>query len=133
MNILMSHWLLSIYVQITAATEVYVYQVSKTTNDPVVYLFISINSKRVLLCPCFFINIQGNCTCDYGFGGSDCSFDVLSPPTINKLSGDGVCDKSSERCEDSTVYGYYFLENMGTTCHVTREEVIVVKMYALLQ
>ena len=65
----------------------------------------------------------GNCTCDSGFGGSDCSFDVTSPPTITKLSGDGICDKSEDACEFITLYGHYFLENMGTTCYVTRKEV----------
>lgn len=39
--------------------------------------------------------IEGNCTCNDGYGGSDCSFDVSSPATITRLSGDGVCDKSS--------------------------------------
>lgn len=76
------------------------------------------------------IDFEGRCTCDYGFGGSDCSFDVLSPPTITRLSGDGVCDKSLEFCDEITVYGSYFLENMKTTCYVTREEVMcVVKQF----
>nr|XP_022339990.1 von Willebrand factor D and EGF domain-containing protein-like isoform X1 [Crassostrea virginica]XP_022339999.1 von Willebrand factor D and EGF domain-containing protein-like isoform X1 [Crassostrea virginica] len=65
---------------------------------------------------------EGNCTCDSGYGGSDCSFDVLSPPTITGLSGNGVCDKSTETCDDITLYGHYFVENMGTTCYVTRED-----------
>lgn len=81
----------------------------------------------------FCIVCEGQCTCDYGFGGSDCSFDVLSPPTITRLSGDGVCDKSSELCEDITLYGHYFLENMGTSCYVTREEVMCVNLFELLQ
>ena len=67
--------------------------------------------------------LKGNCTCDKGYGGSDCSFDVSSPPTITKLSDDGICDKSEETCEDITLYGHYFLENMETQCFMTREEV----------
>nr|XP_022311532.1 von Willebrand factor D and EGF domain-containing protein-like [Crassostrea virginica] len=65
---------------------------------------------------------KGNCTCDSGYGGSDCSFDVTSPPTIRRLLGNGVCDKSTEICDDITLYGQYFVENMGTTCYVTRNE-----------
>ncbi|XP_061171058.1 von Willebrand factor D and EGF domain-containing protein-like [Saccostrea echinata] len=65
---------------------------------------------------------RGNCTCDYGFGGSDCSFDTLSPPTITRISDDGLCDKSEESCEDITLYGQYFLENMRTTCYMSRRE-----------
>ncbi|XP_048779375.2 von Willebrand factor D and EGF domain-containing protein-like isoform X2 [Ostrea edulis] len=64
----------------------------------------------------------GNCTCDYGYGGSDCSFDVLAPPTITRISDGGVCDKTEEPCDDITLYGEYFLENMGTTCYLTRKE-----------
>ncbi|XP_056017049.1 von Willebrand factor D and EGF domain-containing protein-like [Ostrea edulis] len=64
----------------------------------------------------------GNCTCDYGYGGSDCSFDVLAPPTITRISDGGVCDKTDEPCDDITLYGEYFLENMGTTCYLTRKE-----------
>lgn len=70
----------------------------------------------------FFV-IEGNCTCNDGYGGSDCSFDVSSPATITRLSGDGVCDKSSESCDDITLYGDYFLENTRTSCYVTRREV----------
>ncbi|XP_078340850.1 von Willebrand factor D and EGF domain-containing protein-like [Crassostrea virginica] len=58
----------------------------------------------------------GNCTCDPGFGGSDCSFDVLSPPTITGILDSGICDKSEDKCDEIKLYGYYFLENMG--CYV---------------
>ena len=77
------------------------------------------NDKKVCLKHIF----TGNCTCDSGYGGSDCSFDVSSPPTITRLSGNGVCDKSTETCDDITLYGHYFVENMGTTCYVTRIDV----------
>ncbi|XP_048767376.2 uncharacterized protein LOC125674294 [Ostrea edulis] len=69
----------------------------------------------------------GNCTCNYGYGGSDCSFDILSPPTITKISDDGLCDKTEEACDDITLYGQYFLENMGTTCYVNRQEITETK------
>lgn len=48
--------------------------------------------------------------------------EVTSPATITRLSGDGVCDKSSESCDDITLYGDYFLENTRTSCYVTRRE-----------
>eukprot|EP00105_Crassostrea_gigas_P015202 XP_011432123.1 PREDICTED: von Willebrand factor D and EGF domain-containing protein [Crassostrea gigas] len=96
-------------------------------NDTAVNEHPDVTTVIVNLCPNNCSNrgvcSSGQCTCDYGFGGSDCSFDVLSPPTITRLSGDGVCDKSSELCEDITLYGHYFLENMGTSCYVTREEI----------
>ena len=66
---------------------------------------------------------EGICTCEDGFGGSDCSFDVSTPPVITRISDDGICDKTDESCEDISLYGHYFVENMGTYCYVTRKEV----------
>lgn len=82
----------------------------------VTYMYIS----PTMLTEFFF---KGTCSCEYGYGGSDCSFDVLSPPTISRISDNGLCDKSDEECNDITLYGHYFVENMGTTCYVTRKEV----------
>lgn len=100
----------------------YAHQVNKHTKGRM-HLKKEIKIKYSSFCIVFV----GQCTCEYGFGGSDCSFDVLSPPTITRLSGDGVCDKSSESCDEITVYGHYFLEDMGTTCHMTRKEVMCAK------
>ena len=50
---------------------------------------------------------------------------ALLTPTVTSLSDDGVCDKSEKTCEDTTLYGHYFFENMSTTCYVTRQEVLI--------
>ena len=71
------------------------------------------------------LSVEGKCVCVDGFGGSDCSFDTRNPPTVTSLSDDGVCDKSEKTCEDTTLYGHYFFENMSTTCYVTRQEVLI--------
>ncbi|XP_062603868.1 von Willebrand factor D and EGF domain-containing protein-like [Saccostrea cucullata] len=63
---------------------------------------------------------SGNCTCYTGYAGSDCSFDLSAPPTITHISDFGFCDKSKENCDEITVYGKYFLENMNTFCYMTR-------------
>ena len=34
-----------------------------------------------------------------------------------------IRDRSEDACDEITLYGYYFLENMGTMCYVTRDEV----------
>ncbi|XP_062603711.1 uncharacterized protein LOC134265508, partial [Saccostrea cucullata] len=64
---------------------------------------------------------SGNCTCNSGYAGSDCSFDLSGPPSITHISDFGFCDKSSEACEEITLYGKYFLENMNTTCYIRRK------------
>ncbi|XP_061167273.1 uncharacterized protein LOC133176126 [Saccostrea echinata] len=63
----------------------------------------------------------GNCTCNSGYAGSDCSFDLSGPPSITHISDFGICDKSSEACDEITLYGKYFLENMNTTCYLRRK------------
>nr|XP_022312815.1 uncharacterized protein LOC111117870 isoform X2 [Crassostrea virginica] len=64
---------------------------------------------------------DGNCTCEADFAGSDCSFDLLGPPSITHISDFGLCDKSKETCEEITVFGKYFIENMNTNCYMKRK------------
>lgn len=71
----------------------------------------------------FLLNILGNCTCDEGFAGSDCSFDLLGPPNITHISNFGLCDKSLESCDEITLFGKYFIENMQTNCYMQRNTV----------
>ncbi|XP_062609644.1 uncharacterized protein LOC134271468 [Saccostrea cucullata] len=66
---------------------------------------------------------SGNCTCNSGYAGSDCSVDLTGPPTITHISDFGFCDKTSEACDEITLYGRYFLENMDTTCYLKRKTV----------
>lgn len=77
---------------------------------------------------CFRFSIKfrflGNCTCNEGYAGSDCSFDLLGPPTISHISDFGFCDKSKEACDEITMFGKYFIENMNTNCFMTRNTVI---------
>lgn len=65
----------------------------------------------------------GNCTCEKGYGGSDCSFDLSEPPTISRISGDGICDKSLDDCNEILIYGRYFVKNPNATCVIIRKEV----------
>ena len=69
------------------------------------------------------LSIVGNCTCEPDFAGSDCSFDLLGPPSITHISDFGLCDKSKETCEEITVFGKYFIENMNTNCYMKRKTV----------
>lgn len=63
---------------------------------------------------------EGICTCLKGFGGSDCSFDTSSPPFISRISGNGLCDKSTEPCDETTIYGKYFVSNPNASCVMKR-------------
>ncbi|XP_061190201.1 von Willebrand factor D and EGF domain-containing protein-like [Saccostrea echinata] len=61
----------------------------------------------------------GNCTCDTGYGGSDCSFDLLGPPTVTGVPSAGLCDLSSKDCSEATMFGKYFVENMDSLCYIS--------------
>lgn len=65
----------------------------------------------------------GNCTCEVGFGGSDCSFDILSPPTFWSITPSAICDLSSQSCSRVHFRGRYFLENVEKTCFITKQSV----------
>ncbi|XP_061170968.1 von Willebrand factor D and EGF domain-containing protein-like [Saccostrea echinata] len=67
----------------------------------------------------------GNCTCDAGFGGSDCSFDFLGPPTITSVPSAGLCDLSTTTCKEATILGKYFFENMDSICYINVHQVDV--------
>ena len=78
----------------------------------------------MLIIRCYIrLSIVGNCTCEPDFAGSDCSFDLLGPPSITHISDFGFCDKSKETCEEITVFGKYFIENMNTNCYMKRKTV----------
>ena len=70
---------------------------------------------------------SGNCTCEQNFAGSDCSFDLLGPPSITHISDFGFCDKSKETCDEITLDGKYFIEKMNTKCYMTRKTVKTLK------
>ncbi|XP_056001131.1 uncharacterized protein LOC125656824 [Ostrea edulis] len=65
----------------------------------------------------------GSCVCRTGYGGSDCSFDISRPPTVTSLLGNGLCDLTKDTCNDITMFGQYFVENMNTYCFITRNEI----------
>lgn len=71
----------------------------------------------------------GKCTCFKGYGGSDCSFDISSPPVISRISDNGLCDKSTDPCNEITIYGKYFVSNPNASCFLERNEVTCRLLY----
>lgn len=66
---------------------------------------------------------KGNCSCAVGFGGSDCSFDILSPPVIWESTPSGICDKSLQQCSRVYLKGRYFLENVDKNCFFDKQSI----------
>ncbi|XP_062574323.1 von Willebrand factor D and EGF domain-containing protein-like, partial [Saccostrea cucullata] len=90
----------------------------KTEQPDVTYQLQSLCSNN---CSGHGVCTEGNCTCDSGFGGSDCSFNVRSPPSILYTAPNRTCDLSSRTCSEVLLEGRYFLENIKKTCFIRRE------------
>lgn len=69
------------------------------------------------------LGVSGNCSCEVGFGGSDCSFGILYPPVIWNSTPNGTCDKSLHQCSRIYFKGRYFLENVDKNCYITKQSV----------
>ncbi|XP_062604671.1 uncharacterized protein LOC134266452 [Saccostrea cucullata] len=66
----------------------------------------------------------GNCTCDEGFAGTDCSFDRYAPPDLFSSLDEQVCDLSREDCSYGSVHGEYFFQNSETLCYINRTTIL---------
>lgn len=74
-------------------------------------------------CSAHGVCIKGNCSCEVGFGGSDCSFDILSPPVIWESTPSGICDTSLHQCSRVYLKGRYFLENVDKICFFDKQSI----------
>ena len=62
----------------------------------------------------------GECKCDNGYGGEDCSIDLSSPLNINfRGRTQYVCDQSRRACIKTPVNGKNFVESSKLMCKVT--------------
>lgn len=94
------------------------YNSSLQTEQPTIaYSILALCSKN---CSNNGMCNEGICTCFKGFGGSDCSFDISSPPIISRISDNGLCDKTTEPCDEVTIYGKYFVTNPNASCSMKR-------------
>ncbi|XP_053396429.1 uncharacterized protein LOC128556206 [Mercenaria mercenaria] len=53
--------------------------------------------------------VNGACSCDNGYGASDCSIDMAFPPRIEGLLDDGFCDEINIPCSYLYVFGEVFV------------------------
>lgn len=60
--------------------------------------------------------IVGNCTCNPGYTGADCSFNLTSTPQFVEMYND-VCDVTKSDCSQAQVTGAGFVPNV-TRCWV---------------
>ena len=60
--------------------------------------------NRLLLKIFLFMKTIGLCACKNGYGGDDCSIDLLSPPIIISTSVGSSCDLLSSNCDQITLY-----------------------------
>ncbi|XP_078683796.1 von Willebrand factor D and EGF domain-containing protein-like isoform X2 [Branchiostoma floridae x Branchiostoma belcheri] len=64
--------------------------------------------------------INATCYCDPGYGSSDCSVDMTTPPALVVVRYGRTCDVRSEDCDVIGVVGDGFLDSRSLQCHVER-------------
>ncbi|KAI8502993.1 hypothetical protein Bbelb_196950 [Branchiostoma belcheri] len=64
--------------------------------------------------------VNATCYCDPGYGSSDCSVDMTTPPVLVDVRYGRTCDVRSEDCDVIGVVGDGFLDSRSLQCHVER-------------
>ena len=76
------------------------------------------------LCSGNGVCINSTCKCKEPFTGGDCSVNKKTPPTIESLGRNGLCDiQLSSDCHIIRIRGSGFLENENLACLATRIKV----------
>jgi len=76
-----------------------------------------------------FMGHTGECICDEGAGLSDCSIDLTLPPTLSGLWNGGLCDKITEDCTKTYIFGGAFVDSMNLICRVIEVYVSIIVTY----
>ena len=83
----------------------------------------------------FLIHFPGNCICDEGYFGSDCSVEIrpgndgspsrISLPRTSSLANYGLCNVRAKPCRDIVVLGDGFVDHPSLTCIYETYKVII--------
>ena len=60
----------------------------------------------------------GECICDDGYAGIDCSAETDHVPVLYALPQGGLCDIATRPCQATPVYADMFIETDNLTCKV---------------
>ncbi|XP_064595124.1 von Willebrand factor D and EGF domain-containing protein-like [Liolophura sinensis] len=60
--------------------------------------------------------LKGECQCEAGWIGDDCSIDMSRPPQVLGLPKKGLCDIRNRKCDRTLVYGKRFARSESLTC-----------------
>ncbi|XP_077991386.1 von Willebrand factor D and EGF domain-containing protein-like [Glandiceps talaboti] len=60
---------------------------------------------------------SGECDCNTGYEGLDCSVDSTKAPTVYTGHKDGLCDKTIYNCTHVSIFGDNLSDSDGLTCH----------------
>ena len=70
----------------------------------------------------FGFHISGQCTCDQGYVGNDCGFDLNEEISDTFINNHGLCNTRERDCSSAPVGGFGFIPDV-TKCFVQRAEV----------
>ncbi|XP_060606305.1 uncharacterized protein LOC132758628 [Ruditapes philippinarum] len=60
---------------------------------------------------------NGECTCERGYGASDCHLDIYKAPRLQEILDNGLCDKKVSDCTHIYVFGEVFA-GTNLTCRI---------------
>ena len=97
------------------------------------------NATFVMMVICCYLKLKmfmkscgyfpGECLCEEGLGGCDCSNDLNQPPLLQGILDNGLCDELDMPCTTAYIFGHFFTDNDNLTCKFIRFEVC---MYRIL-
>ncbi|KAL3847236.1 hypothetical protein ACJMK2_018158 [Sinanodonta woodiana] len=61
---------------------------------------------------------HGNCSCNFGFDGTDCSVDTTKSPIINRVDSQNPCDIQQSRCGLLYLSISNFIHSDNSLCHL---------------
>ncbi|XP_048247561.1 uncharacterized protein LOC124131984 isoform X2 [Haliotis rufescens] len=66
---------------------------------------------------------EGQCHCNPGFGGGDCSVELSNPPTLFDVGDGGRCDLATGKCIETAVLGDIFSGEESSRCQIKKSMV----------
>ena len=71
------------------------------------------------------LNFAGECLCQEGLGGCDCSDYLNQPPLLQGILDSGLCDELELPCSAAYIFGHFFTDNENLICKLSRFEVLI--------
>ncbi|XP_048772651.2 von Willebrand factor D and EGF domain-containing protein-like [Ostrea edulis] len=92
--------------------EIQKYEKFYLKNDTQTKSIVELFSKKVCMNDCSGkgVCVNGECSCNTGYIGTDCSVFTRIPPNDTSIPEEGLCRKSIRRCQKTNIMGLFYSE-----------------------